>query len=453
MRRPGLVGDAVSGPRLAAIQFVISACVVLGAVTTTGALVLHQVAQDQALREATQLTRTITESVIVPRADQTLVAGDPAAVARLDNALAGAALADVLVRVKLWTGDGRIVYSDEGRLIGTSPTPSPEMLQVARTGRPAAEIADLSAAENRFEQGRGRLLEVYVPVTGADGTQLVAETYQATSAVTAASDALWRSFLPVLLVALLALGLAQVPLAWWYGHRARTAAEERLELMHRAELARQDERSQIAADLHDSVVQDLAGVSFDLSANANQIHTRTPGELTEAMRNGADVCRRSIAVLRAMLVQLHPGDVSALDLGRALPLLAAGLTDRGVRVDLDIQPIVLGREVRALLYRAAQEGVRNVARHAAATRASISLAECNGFATLLIEDDGQGMTSRDLVKQRAAGHVGLTLLADRVRTRQGELTISSEPGSGTRLTVLLPLEADGAAVVESRRSA
>jgi signal transduction histidine kinase len=50
------------------------------------------------------------------------------------------------------------------------------------------------------------------------------------------------------------------------------------------------------------------------------------------------------------------------------------------------------------------------------------------------------MSSRDLVKQRAAGHVGLTLLADRVRAQQGELTISSEPGRGTRLVVWLPLE-------------
>ena len=109
-------------------------------------------------------------------------------------------------------------------------------------------------------------------------------------------------------------------------------------------------------------------------------------------------------------------------------------------VSVDIQPLTIDEELRSLLYRAAQEGVRNVARHAAATRATISLTQQDGVATLLIEDDGQGMTSRDLAEQRAAGHVGLTLLADRVRSQRGELTISSEPGRGTRLIVWVPVE-------------
>jgi two-component system, NarL family, sensor kinase len=439
MRLPGSGGRRPSGRNLAAIQFGISAVALLLVVTTAGLLALHRVARDEALRDATRITRIIARNVVAPQLDRSLLDGDPAAISRLDAVLAGGVMGETIVRVKLWTAQGRIVYSDEHRLIGLSMNPADEVAEVARTGRTRAEMADLAADENQFDRGLGPLLEVYVPVTMADGTPLVAETYQTTSNLSAASNAIWRAFLPVLLAALLALALAQMPLAWWYGRRARAAATERIQLLEQAELARQDERSRIAADLHDSVVQDLAGIGFDLAAYADQVDRRPRAELVAALRHGADVCRASIAQLRTLLVQLYPGEASALDLTRALPELAAHLKSRGVKVDLEIEPLTIDEELRSLLYRAAQEGLRNVARHAAATRATVSLTTRDGMATLLIEDDGQGMSSRDLIEQRAAGHVGLTLLADRVRTQHGELTISSEPGRGTRLLVWLPL--------------
>ena len=442
MKLPWQRADGPSARDLLAVQFLLSAAAIALVVGTLGVYALHRVARDEALRDATRVTRVLATTAIAPQLDGGLLDGDPAAVARLDTVLADEeVIGPLAVRLKLWTADGELVYSDEKRLMGTGVRPSDEVAEVAASGRPEAHLSDLEAEENRFERGEGQLLEVYVPLTAPDGTKLVVETYQPTSALAAASNRIWRSFLPVLLVVLVALAAAQLPLARWYARRARRDADERLELMARTERVRQDERSQIAADLHDSVVQDLAGVAFDLAAHANQVHRYTPDELAEALRTGAEVSRSSIATLRSMLVQLHPAEQQpALDLTRAIPELAADLKGRGVRVEVAVDRVDVGYEVETLLYRAAQEGVRNVARHAAATRATISLTERDGVATLLIEDDGQGMTSRDLVKQRAAGHVGLTLLADRVRSRRGELTISSEPGRGTRLVVWLPLE-------------
>jgi signal transduction histidine kinase len=361
-------------------------------------------------------------------------------VARLDELMAAGVIGDTIVRVKLWTPDGRLVYSDEHRLLGLGLKPAREIAEVARTGRPAAELSDLEAEENNFERSRGDLFEVYAPVRAADGTVLVAESYQTTQTLDTATDSLWRAFWPLLLAAVVALALAQLPIGWWYGRRSREQGQERAELLARAQRARQDERSRIASDLHDGVVQDLAGMSFDLAATAEQVGTLSPEEVAAALRNGSKVSRDSIAQLRTLLVQLHPADDDPeLDLTRALPDLAEDLVGRGVAVQLDVEPVGLDEERRALVLRAAQEGIRNVARHAAATRATISLRQRDGMATLTVEDDGQGMTPHDLVDQRAAGHVGLTLLAHRVRTQQGELTISSEPGRGTRLTVSLPL--------------
>ncbi len=431
----------MTGRHLAAVQFAISAAALLAVVATVGLYSLHRAARDEALREATTLTRMLADSVLGPALDAPALAADPAALARVDRAFRTTGLSDLVVRVKVWTPQGRVVWSDEPRLVGTGTAVPDDVAAVASTGQPLADLSDLSERENGFERGNGDLLEVYVPVTAADGTPLVAETYQRTAALAAASDAIWRRFVPVLLLALLALAVAQVPLARWYRLRARREEAARAELTARAEHARRDERSQIAADLHDGVVQDLAATAFDLSATAATVHRRTPEDLAEAMRRGAESARSSIEQLRALLVRLYPADQPVLDLADALPELAADLKRRGVRVDLRVARVTMEQQHSALLYRAAQEALRNVARHAAATRATISLSEADGVATLLIEDDGHGMTSRDLVRQRAAGHVGLTLLADRVRAQRGELTISSEPGRGTRLTVWLPVQA------------
>ncbi len=437
MRAPGL-------PRLrrnpATVQFVLSVLVLLLAVGTGGLYALHRIATDEALREATRLTQVVAQSVITPEIDRSVLSGDPAVVGRLDELMAAGVIGDTIVRVKLWTPDGQLVYSDEHRLMGLGLKPAREIAEVARTGRPTAELSELEAEENGFERSLGDLFEVYAPLRAADGTVLVAETYQTTRALETATDSLWRAFWPLLLAAVAALALAQLPIGWWYGRRSRQLGEERVELLGRAQRARQDERSRIASDLHDGVVQDLAGMSFDLAATAEQVDTLPREDVVAALRNGSQVSRSAIAQLRTLLLRLHPADdEDALDLTRALPDLAEELKGRGVAVQLDVEPVGLDEELRALVLRAAQEGIRNVARHAAATRATISLRQHDGQATLTVEDDGQGMTPRDLVDQRAAGHVGLTLLAHRVRTQQGELTISSEPGRGTRLTVSLPL--------------
>jgi two-component system NarL family sensor kinase len=91
-----------------------------------------------------------------------------------------------------------------------------------------------------------------------------------------------------------------------------------------------------------------------------------------------------------------------------------------------------------LVYRAVQEALRNVDRHAAARTASVALRDDDGALTLVVEDDGRGMTGDNLREQHAAGHMGLALLADGVTARGGSLSIESEPGTGTRVCVTLP---------------
>ncbi len=103
--------------------------------------------------------------------------GDPAAVARMDRAVIGRVTAGSLVRVKLWTPEGQIVYSDQHGLIGASYPLAEDEQEVLRDNTVAAELSDLSAPENRFERDPGRLLEVYLPVPAPGGQTLLFETY------------------------------------------------------------------------------------------------------------------------------------------------------------------------------------------------------------------------------------------------------------------------------------
>jgi len=151
------------------------------------------------------------------------------------------------------------------------------------------------------------------------------------------------------------------------------------------------------------------------------------------------VCRGSMRALRSLLVDLYPSERREEGLDAAVEALARPLRDRGidVAVDLSLERAVPSATAE-LLYRAVQESLRNVDRHAAARTASVALRDDGDVFTLVVEDDGRGMTSENLREQHAAGHMGLALLADGVAARGGSLSIESEPGTGTRVEVSLP---------------
>ena len=135
-------------------------------------------------------------------------------------------------------------------------------------GGVVAEVSDLSRPENRFERTYGELLEVYTPIRTPDGTPLLFETYQLASSIAERRRQLATTFAPVLDRTLFALALLEIPLAWALARRVRATQHERERLMQRAIEASDRERRRIAGDLHDGPVQELAGLSMQLSAAA-----------------------------------------------------------------------------------------------------------------------------------------------------------------------------------------
>jgi two-component system, NarL family, sensor kinase len=283
-----------------------------------------------------------------------------------------------------------------------------------------------------------------MPLRGPTGEKVLLEAYHPAGNIDANGHRIWRSVLPVLFALLAAHAVAQLPLAWFLARRVREQERDRARLRRAGEDALESERRRIAAELHDGVVQDLAGVAYELQATADRLGPSARNgnaDLAAVLRRGAGVCRGSMRALRALLVDLYPSERREEGLDAAVEALARPLRERGVDVAVDLEiEHRLPNQTAELVYRAVQESLRNVERHAAARTARVALREDDSAVTLVVEDDGRGMTGDNLREQHAAGHMGLALLADGVAARGGSLSIESEPGTGTRVQVSLPRE-------------
>lgn len=400
---------------------------------------LREIGRSEAIRNARETVRLAAAGVVEPNLRNGLLRGDPAAIAQVDEVVQERVLSDSIVRVKIWSADGRVLYSDEPRQIGTRQTLGPDQQEALVTGAVEAEVSDLEGPENRLERGQGQLLEVYLRIRTPDGTPVLFELYERFDSVIASGRRIWLSFLPALLGALGLLWLVHLPLAYRLARRVRRAAVEREVLLRRALDASNDERRRIAGDLHDSVVQDLAGISYSLAAASSSSRVaREDPALQSTLREAADVTRASMQRLRALLVAIHPPNVRVAGLEAAIADLLAPLERGGTRVELEVEVEdgrVLERETEELLFRAAREAIRNVDEHARATSVAVRIEQRDGGVRLTATDDGAGFTPEQLERRREEGHVGLSLLEELAAHAGGHVEIRSAPGEGTTLVL------------------
>ena len=246
-------------------------------------------------------------------------------------------------------------------------------------------------------------------------------------------------FAPALAAALLLLWLVQLPLAWSLSQRLRQRQREREALLQRAIDSSALERRRIAQHLHDGVVQELAGVSYALSATGERLERAGPAAAAEVVRDSAAATRRAVRELRALLIGIYPPSLERSGLEAAVGDLLAPLSARGIAVEAQIgDDLTLASETEELIFRGAQEALRNVAKHADPSQVAVTLSRRNGSVVLAVRDDGRGF---DPAAARAADgpSLGLRLLEDLVEERHGRLEIDSAVGRGTM--VILELSA------------
>jgi two-component system NarL family sensor kinase len=414
------------------------AVIIVGAI---GVALQRKAAHNDAIRDATTLAQLAGNAVLAPNVDKALVDNDPRRLAQVDRLVHSKVLSqDGIVRVKLWDRNGRIVYSDRRVLIGKRFKLPEDEREAFDTGRAAAELTDLSRDENRLDQLSGKLLEVYLPIKSTDGQPLLFELYQKQKSVTDTAQKTWLAFSPALIGALLLLQLLQLPLAYRMARTLHDNRQEREALLLRALAASDTERRRIAGDLHDGVVQDLAGTSYALAAAADRIDGTAGPEVSEALRDGARQTRRSIRQLRSLLVDIYPPDLHRAGLAAALSDLVAPLESRGVHARVELPPgLRLEPDAEALMFRTAQEALRNVMAHSDANHVDVSVILENSHAGLTIADDGRGFRPEIAEAAREDGHLGLRVLADMAQDAGGRLDIDSEPGRGTRVCLEVPV--------------
>jgi signal transduction histidine kinase len=421
------------------IGFLLAGALAVSVIATAVMLLWRHQAQDEAVRQARVLTGVEARDVVGPAlSDAALVSGSPAW-RRLDALVRAHVIDHDVIRVKIWAADGIILYSDDRSLVGQRFALGADEQRAIAGASPVAEVSNLTAAENRDERRFGKLLEVYLGVRTSSGRRVLFETYQRYDAIDASSRRIMRGALPALVAGLVLLYAVQIPLAYGLATRLRRARSDREQALADALDASDHERRRIAADLHDGVVQGLAGVSYTLSAVADRAAADSHAAIADVVRRAGQDLRSWVRELRTLVVTIAPPKLHEAGLAAALEDLRGSLTTRGIVATTDIGALPkLDPQVETLAFRVAQEAVRNVVKHADARTVVVTAEVVGDRLRIEVADDGLGL-ARTTNGAHGAGQ-GLRLLADLTRSNGGELGVESSPG-GVGTTVRLDLPA------------
>lgn len=231
-----------------------------------------------------------------------------------------------------------------------------------------------------------------------------------------------------------------------------TDITERRQVEQSLQAAVAAERNRLARDLHDAVTQTLFSASL-IAEVLPRLWERNPGEGERRLAELRQLTRGALAEMRTLLLELRPAALMEVELGDLLRQLAEGITGRArVPVALTVEGYYpLTADVRVALYRIAQEALNNVAKHAGANQAVVSLRylganqqesgkageQADGLqdgasVELCISDDGRGFDPRRILPES----LGLNIMRERVEAIGATLVIESQVGQGTHVSVV-----------------
>ncbi|AUY54091.1 sensor histidine kinase [Streptomyces sp. CB01881] len=203
-----------------------------------------------------------------------------------------------------------------------------------------------------------------------------------------------------------------------------------------------DERTRMAAEIHDTIAQGLAGIVTQLQAGAT---APDPAAARGHLDRAADLARHSLGEARRSVRNLSPAALEHDTLPGALRKTVAEWRERtGVQAEFTVTGTVeeLHGEIAATLLRIGQEALANAARHAQATRLGLTLSFIDDEVVLDVRDDGRGFDPLALPTASAragTGGFGLSGMRARAERIAGTVTVESEPGFGTAVSARVPL--------------
>ena len=217
-------------------------------------------------------------------------------------------------------------------------------------------------------------------------------------------------------------------------------------LAARLEFQRENERAEIAREIHDELGQTLTSLQFGLAWLANTV-TRTP-PVRAKLHSMAALVSDAIRSVRDVAVRLRPGVLDELGLVKTLRAESRAFkkhTGIPCRFETNLRHATCDRAASIAVFRIVQAALTNVARHAQASRAVVSLTKRRNDLVVTVKDNGRGITRTEVAKPGASGVIGMR---ERALALGGRLTLGGLRGKGTTLTVHIPLSRvllDGAA--------
>lgn len=202
--------------------------------------------------------------------------------------------------------------------------------------------------------------------------------------------------------------------------------------------AQDEERARVARELHDSTAQTLTAVMLQLGAVAQGSHSP---ELDDSLATMRELVSGALEEVRSLSHTMHPRVLDDLGLAAALEWLARQTRAQesfDVRVVADPDSSRIPAPVASVLYRVAQEALRNAARHAEARNVELHVRHDARSASLEVTDDGRGFDVKRAEERRPG--MGLFSMRERVSLVNGTLALTSAPGRGTRIVATIPLE-------------
>lgn len=219
--------------------------------------------------------------------------------------------------------------------------------------------------------------------------------------------------------------------------------EKLLDFAAHIEAVREEERTWIAREIHDELGQILTGLKMDIFWLDKKLAAITTGEskalLAERTQSMKDLIDTTIQSVRKISTKLRPGVLNDLGLLAAVEWQASEFQNRmGAKCEIssNIEDLEIDERRSSAIFRIFQELLTNITRHANATVVSITLKELNGHLTLIVKDNGRGITDKESSNIKSLGILGMR---ERALLLGGKFTIKGSPGKGTTATVKIPL--------------
>ncbi len=423
--------------RTALRRFVISSVVAVLLLAGVSVYAADRLARAEALRDGTSQAQALA-GFVAGQVTPALRAGDGAAIERLDGFIEPQLREGDLRHVKVWSSNGTVLWSDEEGIIGQTFAFAPDVKALVGTDEAVAELSDVDKEENVGERAAGQLLEVYVGAQDPAGQDVLVEAYLSTEKLDESRMALLTGMVPLMVGGLLLFQLAVFPLALALARRIERGEQERSRLTRHALLASDLERRRIAQDLHDGVIQELAGLAYALPLIEGDGGEDRHRKKRLTLERAHQVLLDAVASLRRLITDSYPPDLEADGLGNALGDLASAAESDTLTVTIDVSAngTLSGGSAR-LAYRVIREGLRNVTRHAQADHATVRVRHDGPEVVVQVEDDGVGLPAGGAPE----GHIGLRLLADTIHDVGGTVRTTRAPAGGTLLEARFPVDA------------